>query len=88
TVIDVRNPYEYAEGHIEGAKNIPLGVVGERFAEIPTDKPIVVHCQGGTRSSIAASVLQKQGVSNVINLTGGFGAWKKAGGEVKTEGTS
>ena len=88
TVIDVRNPNEFEAGHIRGAKNIPLGVVGERAGEIPTDRPIVLHCQGGTRSSIAASVLQKQGVKNVINLTGGFGAWQKAGGEVKTEGSS
>jgi hydroxyacylglutathione hydrolase len=87
-VVDVRSESEFADGHIEGAKNIPLGVVGQRAGEIPTDRPIVVHCQGGTRSSIAASVLQKQGMKNVINLTGGFGAWKKAGGEVKTEGTS
>ena len=88
TVIDVRTPAEFREGHIPGAKNIPLGTAGMGVAEIPTDKPIVVHCQGGTRSSIAASVLQKAGVKNVINLTGGFGSWKKAGGEVTRETTS
>lgn len=88
TVIDVRTPAEFEEGHIGGAKNIPLGTVGPRSDEIPTDKPIVVHCQGGTRSSIAASLLQKKGMKNVINLTGGFGGWKKAGGEVKKESAS
>lgn len=88
TVIDVRSPSEFASGHIRGATNIPLGVVGPRAGEIPAGKPIVVHCQGGTRSSIAASVLQARGVKNVINLTGGIGAWRKAGGEVKTENAS
>ena len=82
-VVDVRNPGEWDDGHIPGVKNIPLGVLGSRASEIPEGKPVVLHCQGGTRSAIAASVLQARGVKDVINLTGGFGAYKKAGGEVE-----
>ena len=82
-VVDVRNPGEWNDGHMPGVKNVPLGVIGDRVGEMPTGKPLVLHCQGGTRSSIAASVLQARGVKNVINLTGGFGAYKKEGGEVE-----
>lgn len=78
-VIDVRARSEYDAGHIPGVPNIPLGYIEDRLADIPTDKPIVLHCQGGGRSAIAASLLQARGVKNVINLTGGFGAWEKAG---------
>lgn len=85
-VVDVRNPGEWQDGHIPGVKNVPLGVIGGRAGEIPNEKPVVVHCQGGTRSSIAASVLQARGVKDVINLTGGFGAYTKAGGEIERGG--
>lgn len=79
TVVDVRARSEYDAGHIAGVPNIPLGYIEDRIAEIPTDKPVVLHCQGGGRSAIAAGLLQARGVKNVVNLTGGFGAWEKAG---------
>ena len=78
-VIDVRGHSEWDAGHLPGVPNIPLGYLAERIGELATDKPVVVHCQGGSRSAIAASVLQAHGVHNVINLVGGITAWKHAG---------
>ncbi len=78
-VLDVRSAGEWEAGHIAGAMNIPLGALPERLAEIPTDRPVVVHCQGGTRSAIAASLLQTSSDAMVINLAGGFGEWTSGG---------
>ena len=74
-LIDVRNDNEWDEGHIDSAIHIPLGHLAERINEVPADKPIVVHCQMGGRSAIAASLLQKLGRKDVTNLTGGFAAY-------------
>jgi rhodanese-related sulfurtransferase/glyoxylase-like metal-dependent hydrolase (beta-lactamase superfamily II) len=78
TVIDVRSPAEHAGGHIEGSLNIPLPHLDERIAEIPADRPAVVHCEGGYRSAIAASLLQKFGHDDVRDLVGGYKAWLAA----------
>ena len=78
TVIDVRAPDEWVAGHLPGVQNIPLSHLIERLREVPTDKPVVLHCQGGGRSSIAASLLQAHGVRQVMNMAGGFGAWQQA----------
>jgi hydroxyacylglutathione hydrolase len=78
TLVDVRNDVEWASGHIDGAIHISLGTIGDRVSDIPTDKPIVLQCAAGARSSIAASVLKAHGVDNVINLVGGMGEWRKA----------
>jgi len=75
TIIDVRSEAEYAGGHIAGARNIPLTHLDERFGEIPIGKPIVVHCEGGYRSAIAASLLQQLGRKDVHDMVGGFKAW-------------
>ena len=75
-IVDVRNDNEWNEGHIPNARHIPLGQLAMRINELPAGGDIVVHCQGGGRSSIAASLLQKLGRKNVSNLTGGFKAWK------------
>ncbi len=61
-------------GHIEESVNIPLNHLADRLAEIPTTGPVVVHCQGGYRSSIAASFLEKEGRDNVFDLIGGYKA--------------
>jgi hydroxyacylglutathione hydrolase len=79
SVIDVRGRAEYEQGHIPGVPNIPVGHLARRIAELPTDKRIVVQCQLGTRSAIAASVLLGRGIRNVINLAGGIVAWQRAG---------
>ena len=78
TVVDVRSESEWALGHIRGAVHVPLGYLADRATELPRDRPIVVQCQSGARSSIAASVLERLGVTNVMNLSGGMSAWVAA----------
>jgi rhodanese-related sulfurtransferase len=78
TVIDVRSEAERAGGHIAGSLNIPLPHLEERSGEIPAGKPIAVHCEGGYRSAIAASLLQKLGRGGVHDLVGGYKAWAAA----------
>lgn len=74
-VIDVRTEKEWIAGHIDGSRNVPLNHLRERLGEIPLDQRIVVHCEGGYRSAIAASVLEQAGRQNVLDLVGGFKAW-------------
>ena len=76
-VLDVRNPKELTQGRIEGSVNIPLSHLRERMHELPHDRPVLVHCAGGYRSSIAAGMLQQQGIE-VIELAGGLAAWQAA----------
>lgn len=78
-VIDVRGLSEWNEGHLPKATHIYLGDLAERTADAKRDEPVVVHCESGTRSSIAASLLMAKGFSDVTNFTGGFTAWRKAG---------
>ncbi len=75
-VVDVRRQGEWDEGHIEGAKLIPLNVLQKRLGELSHDRPIAVHCKGGYRSSIASSLIQRAGFENVMNVIGGFDAWR------------
>ena len=79
TVVDVRSANEWAGGHLPGAMHIPLGYLAERALEIPRLKPVVLQCQAGARSAIAASVLERLGFANVLNLEGGFSGWSAAG---------
>ena len=74
-VLDVRNPREYESKHIPGSVNIPLNHLQERIAEIPRDRRIAVHCAGGYRSSIAASILHQHGITRLIEMAGGLAAW-------------
>jgi len=74
-VLDVRNTAEREEGFIEGSAHIPLAELTRRLDEIPADRPLVVHCAGGHRSSIAASLLRHAGLDDVSDLLGGYGAW-------------
>lgn len=76
-VLDVRHTSEWNEGHIPQAHHIMLGLLEDRMKEIPNDKPILVHCKSGARSTIAASVLQANGFEQVLNLTGGYDKWIK-----------
>ena len=84
-VLDVRGRAEWEAGHLPGVENIPVGHLVERLGEIPRDRPLVVHCQSGARSAIAASVLRAHGLTNVINLTGGFAEWQACGHPVERE---
>jgi hydroxyacylglutathione hydrolase len=78
-LLDVRRAAELADrGHIPGAHNIAYERLLERVAEIPKNRPVVVHCQSGTRSAYAAGLLDRMGYS-VTNVTGGYEAWKTKG---------
>jgi hydroxyacylglutathione hydrolase len=79
TVLDVRERGEWEAGHIAGAMNVPLGHLTDRVAELERDRPLVLHCQSGGRSSVAASVLRAHGFNNVINLSDGFTGWQRRG---------
>jgi hydroxyacylglutathione hydrolase len=78
-VVDVRSEAEWKQGHIPSAIHVPLGYLTDRLGSIPADQTVVVQCQAGARSAIAASVLRKAGRTNVVNLTGGFASWEGAG---------
>ncbi|MDO6391787.1 MBL fold metallo-hydrolase [Pontibacter sp. BT731] len=73
-VVDVRKPGEYQAEHVEDAKHAPLDYLNEHLAELPKDEDLYIHCAGGYRSMIAASILKARGFDNVINVEGGFKA--------------
>ena len=77
-VLDVRSPKEWQNRRIEGSINIPLNHLGERLQELPRGRKIFVHCAGGYRSSIAASILQQNGFEDLRELAGGLAAWEAA----------
>jgi hydroxyacylglutathione hydrolase len=80
TIIDVRAPYEWAEGHIPGAIHIPLAELPARAGELAAaGNPVAVHCKGGGRSAIAASILRAKGLASVSNISEGFDGWTAAG---------
>lgn len=81
SVVDVREPWEYQEGHVPGAVNIPVGDVPGRLSEIPD--PVVVVCKGGTRSARIAEYLMTNGYASVANLVGGTERWIQEGNEVE-----
>ena len=75
-VVDVRTKREWNEGHIEGAVHMPLGELARRSSELPRDRDIATICEGGYRSSLAASVLSRAGIDRLLNVTGGMTAWR------------
>ena len=77
-VLDVRTPREWAGKHIADSVNLPLNHLQERIAEVPRDRRIAVHCAGGYRSSIAASILHQHGITNLVEMAGGLAAWDAA----------
>ena len=78
-IADVRRPAEWEEGHIAGALLLPLNQIATAIGELDPGRPVAVHCKGGYRSAIAASLLLRAGFRQVVNVTGGFDAWKAAG---------
>lgn len=78
-VIDVRNEGEFENGHIPDAMLIPLGFINDHFSKFPKEKTFYVHCAGGYRSVIAASILKSRGIHNVIDVAGGFADIKNVG---------
>lgn len=81
-VIDVRKESEYKSEHVVDAQLASLDFLNDHLAEIPKEETFMVHCQGGYRSVIAASILKSRGIHNLIDIKGGFDAIKKAGIEV------
>jgi hydroxyacylglutathione hydrolase len=77
-LLDIRNPREWTTKRIDGSVNVPLNHLQERIAEIPRDRRIAIHCAGGYRSSIAASILQQHGITNLTEMAGGLAAWEAA----------
>lgn len=84
-VLDVRGSDEFANGHLADARHIPLDKLGERLKEIEDwkDKPLIVCCASGMRSSKACGQLKKAGFSRLYNLDGGVDAWVGAGYPLK-----
>lgn len=74
-IVDVREPQEWEEGHIPGAKHIPLGQLPERFRELEEDREWFVVCRSGGRSGLACELLSEYGY-NAVNMTGGLLAWR------------
>jgi glyoxylase-like metal-dependent hydrolase (beta-lactamase superfamily II)/rhodanese-related sulfurtransferase len=77
-LIDVRAPREREQKHIDNSLAIPLNHLSERMKELPRNRALMVHCAGGYRSSIAASLLQKEGFKQVSEIAGGMAAWEAA----------
>ncbi|WP_337020453.1 sulfurtransferase TusA family protein [Oceanobacillus massiliensis] len=75
-VLDVREPAEYAFGHIPKAKNIPLGELDDRIDEVESDKELFIICRTGSRSDLAAQKLAKKGIKNIKNVVPGMLQWK------------
>ncbi len=82
-VIDVREPDEYAEGHVPGAASIPLATVADRSGQVPSSGEVLVICKSGGRSRQGAELLRTQGI-DAVNVAGGTMAWIAAGHPVVT----
>ena len=76
TIVDVREPFEYAEGHIPGAKLIPLGTIQGKLASLNPEDSYLLVCRSGNRSGQAARIMVSQGFKNVRNMTGGMLGWR------------
>lgn len=87
-VLDVREPGEYAHGHVPGAVNLPQAELASRLDTLPRDRPILTICQAGARSLRAAQFLVQAGFTSVASVAGGTGAWAAAGRPVETGDTS
>ncbi len=83
-VLDVREPDEFANGHVPEARHIPLKSVSEQLENLPRDEQIWVICQAGARSMTAANFLEDQGF-DVVSVAGGTGSWISSGKEVSFE---
>jgi len=85
-LLDVREPYEWRQVRIPGARHMPMNSVPQHLAELPTDRPIVVFCAHGSRSFGVAYYLRTEGL-DACNLTGGITQWHVQGGEVEVHTT-
>ena len=87
-VLDVREPEEYAHGHVPGAINLPQADLASRLDEVPRDRPVITVCQRGIRSLRAAQFLMQMGIDQVASVKGGTVAWQRAGKPVALGDTS
>jgi len=80
-MLDVRDAAEFAAEHVIGARNVPLARIDDGANDLAKrkDRPLVVYCDGGERSTKAVAALAKQGFARVVSLSGGLGAWRSAG---------
>ncbi len=78
-IVDVRRQPEWDEGHVDGARLMPLHKIESMLSTLDRNRPVAVHCKGGYRSAIAASLIQRAGFENVMNVVGGFDAWRACG---------
>jgi len=83
-ILDVREPDEWAAGHIPGATLIPLGRLAARAGEVPTDRDVVVVCRSGNRSAQGRDILRAAGLTQVTSMAGGMKAWTAAGNPTVT----
>ncbi len=78
-ILDVREQWEYDEGHIPGVVHIPMNDLPASLSQIPTDKTVIVTCRSGNRSDQVTDYLRQNGFTNVHNMQGGILAWQEAG---------
>lgn len=84
-LLDVREPTEYAEGHLEGAVNIPLRELAQNLDKIPTDRQVFVYCKSGWRAGVGVSSLRLLGYDNVLGFPPSWNGWVEAGEPVTTD---
>jgi glyoxylase-like metal-dependent hydrolase (beta-lactamase superfamily II)/rhodanese-related sulfurtransferase len=87
-VFDVREPEEYAHGHVPGAISLPQADLALRLSEVPRDRPVYLVCQGGVRSLRSAQFLKQVGVDRIVSVRGGTQAWQSAGKPIALGDTS
>ncbi|MFI7435505.1 rhodanese-like domain-containing protein [Micromonospora haikouensis] len=83
TVVDVREPFEYVEGHVPGARSVPLGQLAAAVGELPRNHPVYVICASGGRSLSAAQFLARAGI-DARSVAGGTGGWARSGRAIVT----
>jgi hydroxyacylglutathione hydrolase len=83
-LVDLRGAAEYKTGHIRGAENIFVGTLEKNLDKVRKDRRVIIHCQGGDRSSIAYSILKKHGFNNVLNYSAGMNEWVNQSNPVET----
>jgi hydroxyacylglutathione hydrolase len=76
TILDVRSRREWARDHVPGALHIPLQELGPRIGDLPRHAPIATMCEGGARAALAASLLERADLTNVMNVAGGMAVWR------------
>jgi glyoxylase-like metal-dependent hydrolase (beta-lactamase superfamily II)/rhodanese-related sulfurtransferase len=87
-LLDVREPEEYAHGHVPGAINLPQAELATRLEAVPQDRPVMMICQSGYRSLRSAQFLAQMGYAKVATVTGGTAAWRASGRPIDTEETT